>query len=61
MSPTWANLSRLHVVVSIDGLQPEHDLRRTPATWIASQSISVTSVSRSIAPSWSNDEAARDT
>src|SRR6476619_2744359 len=33
MSPTWANLSRLHLVVSIDGLQPEHDVRRTPATY----------------------------
>jgi len=33
MSPTWANLSRLHVVVSIDGLQPEHDVRRAPATY----------------------------
>ncbi|HEY6306242.1 MAG TPA: radical SAM protein [Candidatus Angelobacter sp.] len=26
-------LSRLNVVVSIDGLQPEHDLRRKPATY----------------------------
>jgi len=29
----WAELSRLNVVVSIDGLQPEHDLRRAPATY----------------------------
>ncbi len=29
----WASLSRLQVVVSIDGLQPEHDVRRTPATY----------------------------
>jgi MoaA/NifB/PqqE/SkfB family radical SAM enzyme len=29
----WAGLSRLQVVVSIDGLQPEHDARRTPATY----------------------------
>ena len=29
----WHNLSRLSLVVSIDGLQPEHDLRRTPATY----------------------------
>ncbi len=29
----WANLSRLQLVVSIDGLQPEHDKRRTPATY----------------------------
>jgi len=33
MGPTWASLARLHVVVSIDGLQPEHDLRRAPATY----------------------------
>jgi MoaA/NifB/PqqE/SkfB family radical SAM enzyme len=29
----WASIPRLHVVVSIDGLQPEHDARRTPATY----------------------------
>jgi sulfatase maturation enzyme AslB (radical SAM superfamily) len=29
----WAGLRRLQVVVSIDGLQPEHDVRRTPATY----------------------------
>jgi MoaA/NifB/PqqE/SkfB family radical SAM enzyme len=29
----WAGLSRLSVVVSIDGLQPEHDVRRAPATY----------------------------
>src|SRR3954470_11896393 len=29
----WAGLRRLNVVVSIDGLQPEHDIRRTPATY----------------------------
>jgi MoaA/NifB/PqqE/SkfB family radical SAM enzyme len=29
----WASLRRLQVVVSIDGLQPEHDVRRTPATY----------------------------
>jgi sulfatase maturation enzyme AslB (radical SAM superfamily) len=29
----WAGLHRLQVVVSIDGLQPEHDARRTPATY----------------------------
>ncbi len=33
MDPTWASLERLHVVVSIDGLQPEHDVRRAPATY----------------------------
>ena len=31
--PEWAPLPRLQVVVSIDGLQPEHDERRTPATY----------------------------
>ncbi len=29
----WANIPRLQLVVSIDGLQPEHDVRRTPATY----------------------------
>jgi len=29
----WRGLFRLSVVVSIDGLQPEHDARRTPATY----------------------------
>jgi MoaA/NifB/PqqE/SkfB family radical SAM enzyme len=29
----WATLSNLQLVVSIDGLQPEHDLRRRPATY----------------------------
>jgi MoaA/NifB/PqqE/SkfB family radical SAM enzyme len=29
----WAELKRLQIVVSIDGLQPEHDARRTPATY----------------------------
>ena len=33
MGPTWASLPKLHVVVSIDGLQPEHDVRRAPATY----------------------------
>jgi MoaA/NifB/PqqE/SkfB family radical SAM enzyme len=33
MGPTWASLPHLHVVVSIDGLQPEHDVRRAPATY----------------------------
>jgi MoaA/NifB/PqqE/SkfB family radical SAM enzyme len=28
----WADLPRLNVVVSIDGLAPEHDARRAPAT-----------------------------
>ena len=31
--PEWAGLRRLQIVVSIDGLQPEHDERRTPATY----------------------------
>ena len=29
----WRDLPRMNVVVSIDGLQPEHDVRRTPATY----------------------------
>jgi MoaA/NifB/PqqE/SkfB family radical SAM enzyme len=47
MGPTWASLERLHVVVSIDGLQPEHDCRRAPATYdrilknIAGQRITI--------------------
>ncbi len=44
---SWATMDRLQVVVSIDGLQPEHDARRTPATYdrilkhIAGQQITV--------------------
>lgn len=47
MGSTWAQLQRLHVVVSIDGLQPEHDARRAPATYqrilrnIAGQKITI--------------------
>jgi MoaA/NifB/PqqE/SkfB family radical SAM enzyme len=47
MHPSWADLSHLHIVVSIDGLQPEHDLRRAPATYerilknIAGQRVTV--------------------
>jgi len=43
----WATLPKLQVVVSIDGLQPEHDLRRAPATYerivkhIAGQHVTV--------------------
>jgi MoaA/NifB/PqqE/SkfB family radical SAM enzyme len=29
----WAALEKLNIVVSIDGLQPEHDVRRKPATY----------------------------
>jgi MoaA/NifB/PqqE/SkfB family radical SAM enzyme len=29
----WAEMKNLQVVVSIDGLQPEHDRRRAPATY----------------------------
>ena len=29
----WHTIRRLSIVVSIDGLQPEHDVRRTPATY----------------------------
>jgi len=43
----WAQIKDLSVVVSIDGLQPEHDVRRKPATYdrilknIAGHSITV--------------------
>ncbi|HEX4347923.1 MAG TPA: radical SAM protein [Vicinamibacterales bacterium] len=43
----WHSMPRLSIVVSIDGLQPEHDARRTPATYerilqhIAGHSITV--------------------
>lgn len=30
---SWASMPRLQVCVSIDGLQPEHDARRAPATY----------------------------
>jgi MoaA/NifB/PqqE/SkfB family radical SAM enzyme len=30
---SWATLPNLQVVVSVDGLQPEHDMRRKPATY----------------------------
>jgi MoaA/NifB/PqqE/SkfB family radical SAM enzyme len=30
---SWANMPRLQVCVSIDGLQPEHDVRRASATY----------------------------
>jgi MoaA/NifB/PqqE/SkfB family radical SAM enzyme len=29
----WASIERLQICVSIDGLQPEHDVRRAPATY----------------------------
>ena len=29
----WASIQRLQICVSIDGLQPEHDVRRAPATY----------------------------
>jgi MoaA/NifB/PqqE/SkfB family radical SAM enzyme len=29
----WASIRRLQICVSIDGLQPEHDARRAPATY----------------------------
>jgi len=31
--PSWATLPNLQIAVSIDGLQPEHDIRRAPATY----------------------------
>jgi sulfatase maturation enzyme AslB (radical SAM superfamily) len=47
LPPDWASLPHLNVVVSIDGLQPEHDVRRSPATYdrilknIAGQKITI--------------------
>lgn len=29
----WASIKELHIVVSVDGLQPDHDPRRRPATY----------------------------
>ena len=29
----WRDIDNLHIAVSIDGLQPDHDLRRKPATY----------------------------
>ena len=43
----WPKLAHLNVVVSIDGLQPDHDVRRAPATYerilknIAGQKITI--------------------
>src|SRR2546423_14339995 len=31
--PAWAEIKGLTLIVSIDGLQPEHDVRRKPATY----------------------------
>ncbi len=34
LSASWDLLPNMNVVVSVDGLQPEHDVRRSPATYI---------------------------
>lgn len=47
ITPEWATMPRLTVVVSIDGLQQDHDIRRAPATYdrilknIAGQRITI--------------------
>jgi sulfatase maturation enzyme AslB (radical SAM superfamily) len=47
LAAEWAGLPGLNVVVSIDGLRPEHDARRAPATYeriirnIAGQNVTV--------------------
>src|SRR6202521_1956613 len=47
LSPAWAKFPHMNVVVSIDGLPPEHDVRRAPATYdrilknIAGQRITI--------------------
>lgn len=33
MAASWPALPHFNVVVSVDGLQPEHDIRRAPATY----------------------------
>jgi MoaA/NifB/PqqE/SkfB family radical SAM enzyme len=33
IEPEWASMDKLNVVVSIDGLPEEHDVRRAPATY----------------------------
>lgn len=33
LPPEWPRLAHMNAVVSIDGLQPEHDARRAPATY----------------------------
>jgi sulfatase maturation enzyme AslB (radical SAM superfamily) len=33
LPPEWVQIPKLGIVVSIDGLQPEHDVRRKPATY----------------------------
>jgi len=33
ISPSWAQIPNLRISVSVDGLQPEHDARRKPATY----------------------------
>ena len=33
LAAEWATMPHVNVVVSIDGLQPEHDVRRAPATY----------------------------
>lgn len=44
---SWASLPRLNIVVSVDGLREEHDVRRTPATYerilknIAGQQVTI--------------------
>lgn len=47
MPDSWRDLDHLNVVVSIDGLRPEHDARRAPATYdrilknIANQRVTI--------------------
>jgi organic radical activating enzyme len=47
LPPQWPALAHMNAVVSIDGLQPEHDARRAPATYdrilknIAGQKITI--------------------
>ena len=54
LPPAWAALSHMNVVVSIDGLQPDHDIRRKPATTNEFLRISLDRELRSIPPSPDN-------
>ncbi len=47
LAPEWAGMAHMNIVVSVDGLQPEHDIRRAPATYdrilsnIAGQNVTI--------------------
>ena len=51
ITASWATLPRLQISVSVDGLQPDHDLRRAPATYDRILKKSTDSTSPFTAPS----------